>query len=127
MNERISKRLLGPVLASALALLLVLAPSCATKTETRTEYITQTEYVPVYIDITDVVDPVLRFRPDNSTYKIKTKTTTTFDIIDNSIEYQRAWEDWQHYANALEGTLIDIRDLSKSKGAAEDEGHTESV
>lgn len=100
-----------PTTLLGLLLCMVLLASCATKTE----YVTQTEYVPVYIDLTDVVDPVLRFRPDNSTYVIKTGSDvkTTFDIIDNSNQYLKAWEDWQHYATALEGTLIDIRDRTK--------------
>lgn len=100
---------------SLLAAFLALAAltSCATKTQV--EYVDRTEYVPVYIDITDVVDPVLRFRPDNAIYTIKkgTNLKTTFDIIDNSNQYLRAWEDWEHYATALEGTLIDIRDRTK--------------
>lgn len=104
-----------PIALLGLLLCSVLLVSCATKTE----YVTQTEYVPVYIDLTDVVDPVLRFRPDNSTYVIKTGNNlkTTFDVIDNSNQYLKAWEDWQHYANALEGTLIDIRDRSKPDAA----------
>lgn len=105
---------------SLLAALLALAAltSCATKTQV--EYVDRTEYVPVYIDITDVVDPVLRFRPDNSIYEVKTGTNlkTTFDIIDNSNQYLRAWEDWEHYASALEDTLKDIRDKSKGEDPA---------
>lgn len=104
------KRFASPLLG--LLLCTVLLASCATKME----YVTQTEYVPVYIDLTDVVDPVLRFRPDNSTYVIKTGSDikTTFDIIDNSNQYLKAWEDWEHYATALEGTLMDIRDRTKA-------------
>lgn len=106
------KKSLRPLLGAFLCTILL--ASCATKV--RTEYVTQTEYVPVYIDLTDVVDPVLRFRPDNSTYVIKTGSDlkTTFDIIDNSNQYLKAWEDWEHYATALEGTLIDIRDRTKA-------------
>lgn len=105
------KRFPTSLLAAFLALAVL--TSCATKTQV--EYIDRTEYVPVYIDITDVVDPVLRFRPDNSIYEIKTGTNlkTTFDIIDNSNLYLRAWEDWEHYASALEDTLKDIRDRTK--------------
>lgn len=107
------KRLPTPLLAAFLALAAL--TSCATRTQV--EYVDRTEYVPVYIDITDVVDPVLRFRPDNSIYEIKTGTNlkTTFDIIDNSNQYLRAWEDWEHYASALEDTLKDIRDKSKGE------------
>lgn len=106
------KRFAGSLLGLLFCTLLL--ASCATKV--RTEYITQTEYVPVYIDLTDVVDPVLRFRPDNTTYVVKTGNNlkTTFDIIDNSNQYLKAWEDWEHYATALEGTLIDIRDRTKA-------------
>ena len=104
------KRFASPLLV--LLLCMVLLASCATKTE----YVTQTEYVPVYIDLTDVVGPVLRFRPDNSTYVIKTGNNlkTTFDVIDNANQYLKAWEDWEHYATALEGTLMDIRDRTKA-------------
>lgn len=104
------KRFYNALFGLLLCTILLLA-SCATKTE----YVTQTEYVPVYIDLTDVVDSVLRFRPDNATYVVKTGNNlkTTFDIIDNSNQYLKAWEDWEHYATALEGTLIDIRDRTK--------------
>lgn len=110
------KRFPTPLLAAFLVLAAL--TSCATRPQV--EYVDRTEYVPVYIDLTDVVDPVLRFRPDNSIYTIKTGTNlkTTFDIIDNSNQYLRAWEDWEHYASALEDTLKDIRDKSKGEKPA---------
>lgn len=89
--------------------------SCATKpqieyvtvTETKTETVTETEYVPVYIDLSEIVEPVLSMRPNNANYAVKTGTDikNLFDLMNNSISYMTAWEDWQNYATALEKTL----------------------
>lgn len=94
--------------------------SCATKpkveyittTETVTEVVTETQYVPTYTDLTDTVLTIISQRPDNSQYTVKTdeQLKTVWDVMSNSWSYQCAWEDWQHYAEALEGVLIDVRD-----------------
>ena len=94
--------------------------SCATKpkveyittTETVTEVVTETQYVPTYTDLTDTVLAIISLRPDNSQYTVKTdeQLKTVWDVMSNSWSYQCAWEDWQAYAETLEGVLIDIRD-----------------
>jgi len=111
MINFIRKALPWIVLIASVILLLTI-PSCST---TKTEYITETEYVPVYTDYTDVINPVILLKPNNSTYLIKTGNLGIFDVIDNSGKYLQAWQDWQLYANALELTLLDIRDTNLSK------------
>lgn len=82
--------------------------SCST---TKTETETIVEYVPVEIDLTDVVDPVLRLRPDNTQLQIIEDVQTTLDIVSNSIQYQIAWERWQIYAEALEKVLNEVEEV----------------
>lgn len=91
---------------TACVLSLFLFGSC---TSTRTETIT--EYVPVEIDLSGVVDPVLQLRPDNSKLDIRLDVQTTVDIVHNSVQYQNAWQNWQIYAEALEQVLEDIDDV----------------
>lgn len=91
---------------TACVLLLFLFGSCRS---TRTETIT--EYVPVEIDLKAVVEPVFQLRPDNSKLQITTDVQTTLDIVNNSIQYQKAWEGWQIYAEALEKVIVDIEDV----------------
>ncbi len=109
------KKCLYFLLSLALCLSLM---SCATKTkveyitttETVTETVTQTEYVPTYTDLTETVKTMFTQRPDNSSYTVKTGAALSlFDLVKNSISYQSAWLDWQTYAEALEDTLVDIR------------------
>lgn len=72
---------------------------------------TTTEYIEVHPDLTNVVDPVLMQRPDNSVLKIHPGPIfDIMDVIENSEQYLFAWEMWENYANALEQTLIAIRD-----------------
>ena len=86
--------------------LLFLFGSC---TSTRTETIT--EYVPVEIDLKDVVEPVFQLRPDNSKLDIHLAVQTTVDIVHNSVQYQKAWQNWQIYAEALEQVIEDIDEV----------------
>ncbi len=69
-----------------------------------------TEYVTVTPDITDVVEPVLMQRPDNSTVEVITDVQTVEDIVSNSVSYMYAWRMWETYADALETTIAAIRD-----------------
>ena len=76
---------------------------------------TKTEAVPVEIDLTDVVDPVLMQRPDNSTLKIHPGPIfELMDVIENSETYLYAWEMWEDYANLLEGTLVSVKENLKA-------------
>jgi len=79
---------------------LCLLCSCAT----RTEYIEVP--TPVEIDLTDVVDPVLERRPDNSTIQVNTDVKDILDVMENAASYMYAWEMWQEYAELLESTLL---------------------
>lgn len=93
-----------------LALLpLLLLCSCTT---------VKTEYVPVVVDITDVVEPVLRQRPDNSTVKVITEPSTIEDVVANQAACLYAWELWEHYADSLEGTLVLVRDRLNEMGTS---------
>ena len=86
----------------ALALLLSFTfVSCTT---------TKIEYVPMKVDLTDVTDPVLMQRPDNSQILVIENPQTLEDIVENSAAYLYGWSVWQSYADALEQTLIHIRE-----------------
>ena len=88
------------------ALLCFLCISCST---------TKAEAVPVEIDLTDVVDPVLMQRPDNSTLVIHPGPIfELIDVVENSATYLYAWEMWEDYATLLEYTLISVKDNLKA-------------
>lgn len=88
------------------ACLCFLCISCST---------TKTEVVPVEIDLTDVVDPVLMQRPDNSVLQIHPGPIfDIMDVIENSETYLYAWEMWEDYATLLEGTLISVKENLKA-------------
>ena len=77
---------------------------------------TKTEAVPVEIDLTDVVDPVLLQRPDNSVLKIHPGPIfDIMDVIENSETYLYAWEMWEDYATLLEGTLVSVKENLASR------------
>ena len=76
---------------------------------------TKTEAVPVEIDLTDVVDPVLLQRPDNSILQIHPGPIfELIDVVENSATYLYAWEMWEDYATLLENTLISVKDNLKA-------------
>lgn len=87
------------------SLLLFGLSSCTT---TKVEKVT--EYVTVPVDITDVVEPVYRIRPDNSDLQIADEIRDFTDILNNSATYLRAWLMWQTYAEALEDVITSIEE-----------------
>ena len=90
------------------ALLCFLCISCST---TKAEEVP----VPVEIDLTDVIDPVLMQRPDNSTLVIHPGPIfELIDVVENSATYLYAWEMWEDYATLLEDTLISVKDNLKA-------------
>ena len=70
---------------------------------------TRTEYVPLKLDLTDVVQPVLDKRPDNSTLTVYAGPIyEDWQVLRNSQTYLYAWEMWQTYAEGLEDTINEI-------------------
>lgn len=94
------------------ALCLLSLTSCSTTKTVEPEIVTVTEYVPMKLDLQDVIYPVIQMRPDNSQLKIKTEgeIQSVYDIVDNSLSYLKAWGAWQSYAETLEKTLQGIQD-----------------
>ena len=91
-------------LFSALCLLCV---SCATRTEYETVEVEVP--VPMEINLTDIVNPVLQQRPDNGTLEIHPGPIfTLLETVENSATYMRAWQMWQAYADSLEKVLVEI-------------------
>ena len=91
-----------------LSILLCLSVCCftscsATRTITRTEYVTQP------IDIRSAVEPVYSLRPDNGELEFA-DIVGIEEVVSNSAEYLRAWKLWQNYAEALEGVITDIEE-----------------
>lgn len=94
------------ILLSFLCLSFVfLSTSCQTKVVT--------EYVPMEMDLTDVINPVLEQRPDNSSIIINEKPDTLLAVMENSASYMYAWEMWQAYADSLEQTLTIVQEKLK--------------
>lgn len=86
-----------------------LLSSCATRTKYETVEVEVP--VPVVVDIKDLVNPVLKQRPDNSQIEIHTGELLRLrEQLENSAAYLCAWEKWQAYALALEDTLLLISD-----------------
>ena len=85
---------------------LFFCTSCQTKVVT--------EYVPMEMDLTDVINPVLEQRPDNSSIIINEKPDTLLAVMENSASYLYAWEMWQAYADSLEQTLTIVQEKLKS-------------
>ena len=66
-------------------------------------------------DISNIVDPVLMQRPDNSQLRIKNGPILELqDVVHNSAQYMMAWELWENYADSLEKTLTVVRDELKN-------------
>lgn len=102
-----------PALGLVVSILLILLGFNSCKT---VEYITETEYVPVYTDYTDIINPVLLLKPNNETYTVRSADNLALiDIVYNSNTFLKAWQNWQLYADALESTLINIRDTNLAK------------
>lgn len=77
--------------------LACLLSSCATKAET--EYV----YVPVELNIQELVQPVLDMRPADVTLIEDVQTLS--DVMQNSVSFQQSYNEWRSYAIALEGFI----------------------
>ena len=67
------------------------------------------------IDLTNIIDPVLTQRPDNSSVTVKAGPILELaDVVANSVQYMKAWEMWENYADSLEKTLTVVRDELKN-------------
>ena len=78
--------------------------SCATRTEYETVEVKVP--VPVTVDITDIVNPVLQQRPDNSSVKIFAGPAyETYQLVANMAAYFDLWQKWETYADSLEQTI----------------------
>lgn len=92
------KRVLLTMIGLCFCLLLSLS-SCKTPE-------TQVEYVPVELDIQDLIQPMLKMRPDD--VKLIDPPETLSDIMSNSVSFQYAYETWKGYAEALENFYLSI-------------------
>ena len=84
---------------------LLILSSCTT---------TRIEYVPMQMDLTDVVNPVLETRPDNSVLQVYPGPIyEDWQVLRNAQTFLYAWEMWEAYADALEQTIDVIQDKLK--------------
>lgn len=73
-----------------------------------------TKTVEPQIDLTNIIDPILSQRPDNNSVTVKAGPILELaDVVANSVQYMKAWEMWENYADTLEKTLISVRDELK--------------
>ena len=93
------KRLLPIVL-----LLVCLLVSCRT-TET------VVEYVPVELDVETLIKPIIQLRPADVI--LITNPETLSDIMQNSVAFQYAYQNWRDYAVTLENFYLE---LNKAQG-----------
>lgn len=85
-------------------LLSCLLVSCATRTEYETVEVKVP--VPVTVDITDIVNPVLQQRPDNSSVKVYAGPAfEMYQVVANMGAYFDLWQKWEAYADSLEKTI----------------------
>lgn len=82
--------------------IILLAVSCKT-VEVRTEY------VPVTLDYETLIKPITELRPEE--VKLIDAPQDLSDIMQNSVSFQYAYENWKSYALSLEQfykSLIDV-------------------
>ena len=63
------------------------------------------------IDIAPSMEILFDARPDNSKLNIITDIKTIEDIVHNSAEYVKAWEEWETYAYTLEDFIEEVNGL----------------
>lgn len=80
--------------------LVVLLPSCRTIDH----------YIPANVDLTEQIDIVLKQRPDNSQIAVVAEPKDLYDISENATAFLFAWNMWEAYADAVEQTLLSVRD-----------------
>lgn len=80
--------------------LVVLLPSCRTIDH----------YIPATVDLTEQIDIMLKQRPDNSQLAVVAEPKDIYDISENANAYLYAWSMWEAYADAVEQTLLSVRD-----------------
>ena len=61
---------------------------------------TQVEYVPVELNVQELIQPVLRMRPEE--VRLIDAPESLSDIMQNSVSFQFAYEEWKGYAELLE-------------------------
>lgn len=87
------------LIISVVAIMLLSLCSCHT-TETKVEY------VPTELNIEELIQPVLEMRPEQP--RLIDSPESLSDIMQNSISFQFAYEDWRGYAELLESFYLSI-------------------
>lgn len=73
---------------------------------------TETVYIePEPIDIQPSLEILFDSRPDNNRIEIVVDITTIDDIVFNSAQYLKAWEQWETYALGLEEYLLELEQM----------------
>lgn len=76
---------------------LCLFTSCATRT------VTEYQYIPVKLNVTELAQPLLDMRPADVV--IIRDVQTLSDVMQNSVAFQQSYNEWHEYATALEGFI----------------------
>ena len=61
---------------------------------------TKTEYIPVTLDIETLMEPITELRPEE--VQLIDAPIDLSDIMQNSVSFQYAYENWRNYALTLE-------------------------
>ena len=80
--------------------LVCLFTSCATKT------VTEYQYIPVELNVGELAQPVLDMRPADVSLIEDVRTLS--DAMQNSVSFQKSYNEWHSYADALEGFIRNL-------------------
>ena len=80
---------------------ILLAVSCKTAE-------VQTEYIPVELDVETLIEPILELKPED--VKLIDAPQDLSDIMENSVSFQYAYENWKSYALTLEQFYLSLND-----------------
>lgn len=69
----------------------------------------KTEYIPIEIDYEELIEPILQLKPSDP--ELIDAPQDLSDIMQNSVSYQYAYQNWKSYALTLEGFYLSLKDV----------------
>ncbi len=69
----------------------------------------KTEYIPIEINYEELIEPILQLKPSDP--ELIDAPQDLSDILQNSVSYQYAYQNWKSYALTLEGFYFSLKDV----------------